>query len=61
MSQMDHKQPTNHVRVGGSFFSTAAGRKWITTKAAVLRSIENTSTDDSLAPQSKSATPSRGR
>jgi excisionase family DNA binding protein len=25
------------------------GRKWITTKAAVLRWIENTSTDDSLA------------
>src|ERR1700722_17089826 len=25
------------------------GRKWITTKAAVLRWIENTSTDDTLA------------
>ena len=25
------------------------GRKWITTKAAVLRWIENTSTDDALA------------
>lgn len=25
------------------------GRKWITTKAAVLRWIENTSSDDSLA------------
>jgi excisionase family DNA binding protein len=30
------------------------GRKWITTKAAVLRWIENTSTDDSLARQLES-------
>ena len=29
--------------------SGQVGRKWITTKAAVLRWIENTSTDDTLA------------
>lgn len=33
----------------GDLPARKVGRKWITTKAAILRWIENTSTDDSLA------------
>lgn len=33
----------------GELPARKVGRKWITTKAAILRWIENTSTDDSLA------------
>jgi hypothetical protein len=32
----------------GTLPARKVGRKWITTKAAILRWIENTSTDDSL-------------
>lgn len=33
----------------GTLPARKVGRKWITTKAAILRWIENTSTDDTLA------------
>ena len=36
-------------RLGGNSITQRLGRKWITTKAAVLRWIENTSGDDTLA------------
>ena len=41
----------------GTVPARKVGRKWITTKAAILRWIENTSTDDTLARAIKRGDP----